>query len=430
MKKKIIIISILVITVALGWFYFSRGEEKTESIYTYAEIKRGTLENIISSSGTIEAISTIEVGTQVSGIIDKILVDFNDDVKTGQLLAVLDTTSLAASVRDSRASLVRAEALYEEAVAKFDRDKPLYEKKFISDLEFISSKTNVQTSFASLQSAKSALERTLTNLGYAVIRSPINGKVINRNVEIGQTVAASFSTPTLFTIAADLSKMRILAGVDESDIGQIKEGQQVRFTVQAYPDKKFTGAVEQIRLSPTTEQNVVNYTVVVNAGNDEGLLLPGMTATVDFFIEKKEDVLLLPNSAMRFKPTVEMMEEFRKNMEQEAANMPDSVKKRFQSFGNRSNGNGGGPGFMGGGPGGFGGDSNSRSKFSTVWYFDKDNKLRMSFAVLGTTDGKDTEIVMARGIEEGSKIIIDAKGTKMGDNFPRMGGGLGFGGRR
>ena len=426
-KKLIIIISILVFSTALGWFFLSRGEEKIESVYTYAEIKRGNLETVISSSGTLEAISTIEVGTQVSGTIEKLLADFNDNVNTGQLLAVLDTTFLAASVRDSKASLVRAEALYDEAVAKFERDKPLHEKKFISDLEFISSKTNVQTAFASLESAKSALERAKTNLGYAVIRSPINGKVINRNIEVGQTVAASFSTPTLFTIAADLSKMRILADVDESDIGQIKEGQMVKFTVQAYPDAKFSGVVEQIRLSPKTEQNVVNYTVVVNANNDEGQLLPGMTATVDFYIEQKENVLLLPNSALRFKPTVEMMEEFRKNMEQEAANMPDSLKRRFQSANNSSNGTRG-PGFMGGGPGAFGGDSNTKSKFTTIWFFDKDNKLRMSFAELGTTDGKDTEIVRARGLEEDSQIIIDAKGTKMGDNFPRM--NFGFGSRR
>jgi HlyD family secretion protein len=423
MKKRITIILVLVCVILLGWYFFSRGEEKTENVYTYAEIKRGNLENIISSSGTLQAISTIEVGTQVSGIISKIYVDFNSNVKKGQLLAVLDTTFLAASVQDAKANLVKAQALYDQSVAKFERDKPLYEKKFISDLDFISSKTDVQTSLAALKSAKSALERAFTNLDYAVIRSPINGTVINRNVEVGQTVAASFSTPTLFTIAADLSKMQILADVDESDIGQIKLGQKVKFTVQAYPDRKYDGSVQQIRLNPKTESNVVNYTVVINANNDDQSLLPGMTATIDFYINQIDNVLLLPNTALKFQPTKEMMDQFREAMKEIINNMPDSIKKKFQA----RNGNGG-PGTNPGQSGmGMGMQPNQQNqKVTSVWFFGKDGKLTMSPVITGSTDGKMSEIIKARGIEDGTKIIIAAKGTKLTENFPRM--NFGFGG--
>jgi HlyD family secretion protein len=424
MKRTIIISAIIIVIATAAWLLLPGGEEKQENIYTFAEIKRGNLETIISCSGTIEAISTIEVGTQVSGIIDKIMADYNDNVKKGQLLAILDTTNLAASVRDAQANLLKMQAQYEQMLAKFERDKSLYDKKFLSELDYITSKTNVQSAIASLKSAEYALQKAETNLGYAVIRSPIDGKIIDRSVEPGQTVAASFSTPTLFTIAADLSKMRILADVDEGDIGQIKEGQPVKFTVQAYPDRKFDGQVEQIRLQPATEQNVVNYTVVINASNNEQLLLPGMTATVDFYIEQKENVLLMPGTAVRFKPTVEMMEAFQKNMEELMKNMPDSAKNKMRM---PSNGGGSPSGPMLFGPGSQGGNG-SAPKVATLWFLDKEGKLRMSPAVTGATDGKMTEIVHAMGIEEGTKIIVAAKGTPMGNNFPRM--NFGFGGRR
>jgi HlyD family secretion protein len=267
-------------------------------------------------------------------------------------------------------------------------------------------------------------------LNYAFIYSPIDGIIINRNIEMGQTVAASFSTPTLFTIAADLSKMRILAAVDESDIGQIKNGQKVKFTVQAYSEKEFNGKVEQVRLEPNTVQNVVNYTVVVSADNSEGLLLPGMTATVDFYTEEKENVLLMPSTAVKFKPTQEMMTEFTKTMQEEFKNIPDSIKSRMNRIQNGSSRFGGGmpppPGMGGGPPGGF--SATSTSAMATVWFIGDNGKLRMSLITTGSTDGKNTEIVTSMGLKEGTKIIIEAKGTKLsGDNFPRM--NLGFGSR-
>jgi len=397
MKKKTLIIPILIIGIALiAYFLFFKDDEKTTK-FTFAEITKGDLNVIISSSGTIQAIKTVDVGTQVSGKIDRLLVDFNSQVRKGQLLAVLDTVVLAASVRDAQSSLDRANAQYDQAVAVHERNKQLFEKSFMNEVDFIASKTNVQVLLANLKSALTAYERAKLNLGYAYLYSPISGTIINRSVEQGQTVAASLSAPTIFTIAEDLSSMRILTNVDESDIGQIKEGQKVQFTVQAFSDKKFDGEVTQIRLNPNVVSNVVNYVVVVNAENANKLLLPGMTATVDFYVDFRENVLLLPNSALRFQPTDEMTAEFTKNREKELANLPDSIKQRMQGEGGRRQ--------FGGGM--MGGDNNHgrRKGMNRVWYFDENNKLKMSMISTGLTDGKNTEIVRGRNLKEGMKII-------------------------
>ena len=260
------------------------------------------------------------------------------------------------------------------------------------------------------------------------IVAPMSGKVINRNVEQGQTVAASFSTPTLFTITDDLKVMKILINVDESDIGQIKLGQNVQFTVEAYPNKKFSGKVVQIRLNPETIQNVVNYTVVVNADNSGKLLLPGMTATADFYIDQRKDVLLVPNAALRFQPTEAMLAEAQKQMEEQMANLPDSIKNRFN---NRNRSGSGNPFSMGGSgnPFAMGGRSSSgRSmNFGSVWYLNDKGKPEVSRLFLGITDGKNTEIVRSRDIKEGMNVITGALGnnqegtnnSNQRNNFPR-----------
>ncbi len=335
------------------------------------------------------------MGTQVSGKIDRLLVDFNYNVKKGQLLAVLDTTNLALQVSNANTGLQKAQAQYELTKAQFERDQSLFDKGFMSEIDFITSKSNYLTAGANLSSAQSSLAQAKTNLGYAYIFSPIKGKIINRNVEEGQTVAASLSAPTLFTIAEDLSKMQILTNVDEGDIGQIKEGQDVVFTVQAYPDKKFSGKVVQIRLGSTVISNVVNYIVVVNAENDSGLLLPGMTATVDFYVEKRNNVLIIPNAALRFQPTEEMKTAYTARVQKERENLPDSVKRRFQSMGgsegsqNRS--------------GGFGNPNNkSRGSF---WYIDEKGNPTMGSAQLGLSDGKNTEILRSRVLKEDMEVI-------------------------
>ena len=416
--KKIIVFIIVVVIIAAAWFFFFNTNESNKESYSFAEIKRGDINTIITSSGSIEAVSTVEVGTQVSGRITKIYADFNDHVKRGQLLATLDTTFLSASVTDQKAGLAKAQAQYNEALSKFERNKKLFKQKYISELDYIVSETAVQTAKASLQSAHSGLERAITNLNYAFIKSPIEGTIINRNVEAGQTVASSFSTPTLFTIAEDLSNMQILAQVDESDIGEIKDGQKVIFTVQAY-DRNFEGTVKQIRLQPQTVQNVVNYTVVVKAKNESGLLLPGMTATVDFYVEEKKDVLIVPNSALRFKPTQQMLDSFKKQMEERRKNLPNSSKmKRQGNQGKRKqrmasffsqNGSGG------------------KNNFAQLWEMDSTGNFKMHFSRTGSTDGKNTEIVHGRGIKEGMKIISEVNNVseEKSTNNSRMGRGFG-----
>ena len=397
MKKKIFLYGSIIIAAALIiYFLFFNQSNADTNKFVFAQITKGDLNTTITSTGALQAVSTVDVGTQVSGKIDRLLVDFNYNVKKGQLLAVLDTTNLALQVSNANTGLQKAQAQYELTKAQFERDQSLFDKGFMSEIDFITSKSNYLTAGANLSSAQSSLAQAKTNLGYAYIFSPIKGKIINRNVEEGQTVAASLSAPTLFTIAEDLSKMQILTNVDEGDIGQIKEGQEVQFTVQAYPDKKFTGKVVQIRLGSTVISNVVNYIVVVNAENDDGLLLPGMTATVDFYVDKRNDVLIIPNAALRFQPTEEMTTEYTARMQKERENLPDSIKQRFQSMGGNERSQN---------RGGFPGNLNSRSRGS-FWYVDENGKTSMGSAALGLSDGKNTEIIRSRVLKEGMEIII------------------------
>ncbi len=278
------------------------GDAAVKPPFQVAEVHRGTLETLVSSTGTLAAVETVDVGTQVSGTISRLAVDFNDRVKKGQVLAVLDPALFQAAVAEAEATVQKARAQLAQAEDEFRRNKPLLEQGFISEQDFLPYQTGVATAKADLASAQAGLKRAQTNLSYAVIRSPIKGIIIARNVDAGQTVAASFNTPTLFVIAKDLANMQIEATVDESDIGQIRQGQAVRFTVQAYPDRTFTGKVTQIRLQPQTISNVVNYTVIIQAENARGLLLPGMTATVDFVVAQVKNALLVPNAALRFQP--------------------------------------------------------------------------------------------------------------------------------
>ncbi|RMF69476.1 MAG: efflux RND transporter periplasmic adaptor subunit [Calditrichaeota bacterium] len=398
MKRAVIIASSLLVLLVAVWYFAAKSKADTGRKFEFAEITRGDVENIVSSTGTLEAVGTVEVGTQVSGIVARVLVDFNDPVRKGQLLAMLDTTLLAVSIKDAEAGLLKAKAQYRQAQNNHRRTKEMFAKKLVSELEYSNSETNVQAAFAAVQSAEAALKRAKANLNYAFIRSPIDGKVVFRNVERGQTVAASLSAPTLFVIAENLSQMEIHAQVDESDIGQIEEGQSVRFEVPAYPEKTFTGKVRQIRLQPDVIQNVVNYTVVIDARNDEGLLLPGMTATVDFIVAQRQDVLLVPNAALRFQPPEEMLQEFRKRMQKRFASRGDSSRAaRRQGFFRRGN-------FRGGD--GFGAAQRGLAKqFGRVWTLDEDGHLAMVPLRIGVTDGKMTEIVRSRGLEEGQRVI-------------------------
>lgn len=304
-KGGLMLCGAVYLVVLAASYVSSWSADSDEPVYQFAELRRGTLESKVSSTGTLAAVETVEVGTQVSGTIARLEVDYNDAVRKGEVLAVLDQALFAAQVKEAEASVAKARAGLAQAEDEFQRNQPLFDKGFLSAQEFLPVRIGVDTARAALAAAEASLVRAKTNLAYTVIRSPIDGTVIKRSVEAGQTVAASLNTPTLFLIARDLKQMQIEADVDESDIGRIRTGQAVRFTVQSYPDKTFTGTVSQLRLQPRTISNVVNYTVLVEAANPEGVLLPGMTATLDFVVSRVENALLAPNAALRFQPPAE-----------------------------------------------------------------------------------------------------------------------------
>ncbi len=300
----------VLLLIAIGFIVLLLNSDSDPLPPTYksAEVRRGLFERTVSSTGTLAAVETITVGTEVSGTIDRIMVDFNDQVTKGQVLATLKPDLFAAAVAESQASLLRAEADLAQSERELERNQPLYDKGFLTEQEFLPLRYNVDRGRASVASARAALSRSQTNQRNATIRSPIDGTVIQRSIDAGQTVAASLNTPELFVIARDLSRMQIEADVDETDIGQILPDQAVRFSVQSYPDRSFNGIVRQVRLQPQTIQNVVTYTVIVEADNTDGVLLPGMTATVDFVVNHLEAALLLPTAALRFKPAAETAE--------------------------------------------------------------------------------------------------------------------------
>jgi HlyD family secretion protein len=397
MKKKTIIYSTIVLALLILIYFLFIKDDAAAPTFTFAKLKKGDISNTITSTGTLDAVKTVDVGTQVSGVIDKIFVDFNSNVRKGQLLAILDTTNLALAVRDAKSNLEKAKSLYDQASAQYNRNQELYNKGFLSELDYISSKTSLESSLADYHSAQTSLQRSITNLKYAYIYSPINGTVINKNVEEGQTVASSFSSPTLFEIAENLSNMQILASVDESDIGQIKVGQEAKFSVEAFPDKEFPGKVVQIRLNSQVVSNVVNYTVVINADNKNNVLLPGMTATIDFYVEQKNDVLLVPNTALRFKPADDILAIYGSPQDSSSRRVPDSLRNKFRNSMGR--GFGQNPGM---GPSS---NSNRARSFGRIWYLDGNNKLKMGMAVLGLSDGKNTEIVRSRNLKDGMTVI-------------------------
>ncbi len=314
MKKYLIILAaVLAIAATGGYFFYKRTPEIT---YRTARIERGTVVSTVAATGNLSAVTTVQVGTQVSGTIQKLYVDFNSRVKKGQAIAEIDPSLFNASVEQSRGNFLTAEANLQKAkVALADaertvgRNRKLLADGIISQADYDVSETALQSAKASVKAAEGSVAQTRgslmqsgTNLRYSVIRSPVDGVVISRAVDVGQTVAASFSTPTLFTIAKDLTKMQIEVSVDEADISRIQLHQQVTFTVDSYPEQNFHGQVVQIRSAPIITQNVVTYVVVVNVDNSDLKLKPGMTANVSIEIAKKDDVLKLPPAALRFKP--------------------------------------------------------------------------------------------------------------------------------
>lgn len=301
-KIGVIMIGALTLTISARWVLGHQRPPGSTPLFQFARVNRGNFERIVSSTGTLAAVETVEIGTQASGTIAQLLVDYNDQVKKGQVLAILDQSSFNASLKNAKAGVLKAQAELRQAEDEFRRNDPLHEKGYISEQEFLPIRTAVDTTKASLLSAEANLQQAQINLAHTVIRSPINGTILDRSVDAGQTVAASLNTPTLFLIAEDLSRMQIEAKVDETDIGQIRPGQPVRFTVQSYFEREFIGSVRQIRLQPETVDNVVTYIVIVEATNESGLLLPGMTTTVDFIVHHVENTLLVPVVALNFNP--------------------------------------------------------------------------------------------------------------------------------
>ncbi|MCX6288074.1 MAG: efflux RND transporter periplasmic adaptor subunit [Bacteroidetes bacterium] len=329
MKKTYWIILIVVVLALLvgGDFLLGKKTEKAVEFRT-GKVEKGDLQVVVTATGILSADTTVAVGTQVSGIITKIFVDFNSVVRKGQRIAVLDTTFLAASVEDARSSLFRAQVQTRLTKRNFERNKTLFDEKVIAQADYDQSLSDYETAQANERSVKSALDRANINLRYATIIAPVSGVVISRNVDIGQTVASSFSTPTLFSIANDLTKMQLQASIDEADIGKIKVGQDVSFRVDAYIDQIFSGTVRQVRLQPVTLQNVVNYTVVIDVPNPEKKLMPGMTANLTVKIQEALNVFKAPSAALRFWPPQEY---FDKHMKE----YPDSIQKmieRLQKF--------------------------------------------------------------------------------------------------
>ena len=276
-------------------------------------VKKGSIINTITATGTVQADTTVLIGTQVSGVIKKIYVDFNSNVRKGQLLAEIDKTPLETQVQQAQASLDDAKSEVVFQTATYERYKALLDKKLVAQADYDQVKYNYDKARSNLKTAQAGYDKAMVNLNYASIYSPIVGIVLNRAVDQGQTVAASFNTPNLFTIGNDLSMMQVQANVDEADIGQVRISQPVDFTVDAYPNETFKGSVRQIRLQPVVTSNVVTYTVIVNAPNPEKKLMPGMTANITVLVQKVDSVPVIPAKALRFTPDAAYLAEYTKN---------------------------------------------------------------------------------------------------------------------
>ncbi|HHJ10065.1 MAG TPA: efflux RND transporter periplasmic adaptor subunit [Bacteroidetes bacterium] len=422
--KKGIIIGLVVITLgAVAYFLWFRKSDRSSSVsWETVKIDRGNIRNEVTATGTLQAVTEVEVGTQVSGKINEIFVDFNSKVRKGDVIARLDTTTLAAQVFDAKASVQRMRIQLRQAERNYKRTSELYKQKVMARIDYEKALDAYEMAQANLYSAEAQLNRLKTNLGYATITSPIDGIVISRNVEVGQTVAASFNSPTLFQIVNDLTKMQVEANVDEADIGQVKVGQEVSFTVDAYPDDNFNGKVRQIRLQPVVISNVVNYIVIIDVPNPEMKLMPGMTASLSIYVNKADSVLRVPVKALTFHPPESYLEHYNENL-------PDSVKKkqdermqrirqrmksmgmsdaqidqRIKQFQEMRKKGGQSGAFMNGGGATAGGKQASRKvPIGNIWVLEN-NTLRPVRVRTGLSDGRYTEI-SGREVKEGMEVV-------------------------
>ena len=404
-RKRVIALTAALLLVAVAAFEFWRfGNSAKESSYVTMPVQRNNITQVVSSTGTLQAVVTVQVGSQVSGTIDKLFADFNTKVKAGQVVVQLNQDKFKASVDQGRAnvlaaqsSLAKAKVSVADALRTLERNRELRKRDLTAQSELDAAQTaydaalaQVEVNKAQVAQAQAALNQTEVDLDNTTIRSPVEGIVISRNVDVGQTVAASLQAPTLFTIANDLSKMEVHTSVDEADVGNIWEGQEVTFTVDAYPARRFTGKVHQVRNAATVVQNVVTYNAVVRIDNKELLLKPGMTANVQFLVSQKEGVLTIPNMAVRFKPP-EQKDEAQELLRQQQSRAAPRVGARRTS---RSGGGGGG-----------GGGRRVRI------YVLKNLKAQPVEVQLGITDGSKTEVRDGELNENDAVIIGMASGA-------------------
>lgn len=304
-KKKTLVIVAVAAIAALAVWLLSGGKKEEKITFDTAAVAPANIMNSITATGTIEPVTSVTVGTQVSGIVSKLFVDYNSVVKKGQVIAELDKTNLMSQLNTAKTQLATAQSQLNYQTANYKRYKTLFEKGLVAADDFDNAKLSYTQAKEQVVSAKEEVQRAQTNLGYATITSPIDGVVLSKSVEEGQTVAASFSTPELFTIAQDLTNMQVVADVDEADIGDVKEGERVTFTIDAYPDDTFKGEVKQVRQEATTTNNVVTYEVVISAPNADLKLKPGLTANVTIYTAERKGVLSVPSKALRFTPQKE-----------------------------------------------------------------------------------------------------------------------------
>jgi HlyD family secretion protein len=387
---RILAIAVGVSAVAGGAWTFGRADASEAPAYRFATVERGNVTATVSATGKLGAVRTVQVGTQVSGQVSAILVDFNDKVKKGQLLATIDPTLQRQAVQDAQAGLERAQAQLDLAEQEYQRNKQLFDAKIVTAAEYGSVSANQSVARANVKSARIALDRARQNLAYTNIYSPIDGVIVERNVDVGQTVAASLSAPQLFLIANDLADMQILASVDESDIGAIQQGQGVRFSVQSYANRQFTGRVSQVRLQSTTTDNVVSYTAVVSVANTTGALLPGMTATLQFTTGSASDALTVPNAALRFRPTEAMLAD--------AGITPGNFAMRRDSArGARAVRGDSARSAEGGAP--------RAASRGVIWHLDQSGKLAMARVTVGISDGSKT-VVQSEALKPGMQVVV------------------------
>ncbi|SDW91563.1 HlyD family secretion protein [Lutibacter oricola] len=383
-KTKIIIGSVVIALIAIASYSFINSDEAVIIEPKTITAKKSDVTTLVTATGTIEPINQVDVGTQVSGVVEKIYVDYNSEVKEGQLIAELDKTNLIATRNN-------AQAFYDNAIVQknylqniYDRQKKLFENQVISKSDFDDALYELQTAKGSVTQRLSDLQKARTNLSYANIYAPIDGVVLSRDIDEGQTVAASYSTPTLFTIAQDLKEMQVEADVDEADIGNVKDGQRVTFTVDAYLGETFEGVVTQVRLDPTISSNVVTYTVVIKADNPDLKLKPGLTATISIYTLELKNVLTTEAKAINFKPETETLALYNTHHNLPAVSNTTSKNK------------------------------------TTLWVLGNDKSITSKKVTIGASDGVNVQILS--GVDEGEKLVYSLKGLSRAEAGPKGAG--------